>query len=303
MNNILVTGGQGFIGQHLVLSLVDLGYNVTVVDYKASVPCFAHVFYPQECSAFFEQRMVQFDASNLKDLLGEPVKYDLVIHLAAIPRVGISLNMPAHVIKNNTNSTLAGLEYCRKAGIPFINISSSSVVWADTEKNPYALSKKMGEQMVNAYRETFGTKGTNIRLFNVYGPGEIDDGQYTTLIRRCKTAIRSGTPLPLFGDGENKRDYTHVLDVVQAIIQVMKDAQSDELKPCYEIGPGHGTVSVNDIIREFGVAGLEVDPQPARPGDPPLTKADTSLWPEGWHPKIDVLDHIRNWISLGCPRD
>lgn len=252
---------------------------------------------------FFEQRMVQFDVANLKDLLGEPVKYDLVVHLAAIPRVGISLNTPAHVIKNNVNSTLAALEYCRKADIPFINISSSSVVWADVNKNPYALSKKMGEDMVNTYCETFNTKATNVRLFNVYGPGELDNGQYTTLIRRCKTAIRTGTPLPLFGDGENLRDYTHVLDVVQAIIQVMRDAHLRELNPLYEVGPGQGTVSVNDIIREFGIAGLEVDPQPARLGDPPLTKADTDLWPAGWWPKIDVLDHIRNWVSLGCPRD
>lgn len=303
MNNILITGGQGFIGQHLVNSLVDLGYNVTVVDYKSSIPCFAHVFYPQECSAFFEQRMVQFDTANLKDLLGEPIKYDLVIHLAAIPRVGISLNNPAHVIKNNVNSTLAGLEYCRKAGIPFINISSGSVKWADTEKNPYALSKKMSEEMVDMYRETFGTKTTNVRLFNVFGPGELDNGQYTTLIRRCKTAVRSGTPLPLYGDGENLRDYTHVLDAVQAIIQVIKDAQTDKMRSLYEVGPGLGSVSVNDIIREFGVAGLEVDPQPARPGDPPLTRANPDLWPDNWYPKIDVLDHIRNWISMGCPRD
>jgi nucleoside-diphosphate-sugar epimerase len=303
MNNILVTGGQGFIGQHLVMSLIDLGYSVTVVDYDASVPCHANFFYPQDCSLFFEQRMIQFDTANLRDILGDPVKYDLVIHLAAIPRVGISLNAPARVIKNNVNSTIFAAEYCRKAGIPLINISSSSVVWADCDKNPYALSKKMGEQIINTYRETFNVKATNVRLFNVYGPGEKDNGNYTTLIRRCKTALRTKTPLPLFGTGENRRDYTHVLDVVQGIILVMRDVQQNTFKPVYELGSGTGHISVNDIIKEFSEAGLTVDPQPARPGDPPLTKADTTLWPEGWAPKIDVLTHIRNWIHMGCQHD
>ena len=115
---------------------------------------------------------MQFGMLNLKDLLGEPVKYDVVVNLATIPSVGVFKEIPALVIKNNLDSTVSALEHCRKAGMLLINISSISAVRANCDKNPRALSKKMGEQVVNTYRETYSVKATNVRLFNVFGPSE-----------------------------------------------------------------------------------------------------------------------------------
>lgn len=280
--NILVTGGCGFIGSHLVNRLNKEQYNVRIADkrLKYGVPV-------QEMS----------DA----DLAGNSIIY----HLAATARLGVSLNDPAGVIDNNVKSTLRLLEYCRKnPDTKLIVVSSSSAKFANLKRNPYALSKAMGEQMVDMYRELYDVKAISVRLFNVYGPREADYGKNTTLIKQCKKGYLSGKGFYIDGDGSTIRDFTHVDDVCTGLITLKKDLENKPGWNLYEIGSGEATITVKQIVEEFqkGTT-LPIVYGPPRIGDPPMTRAEPSYTPSGWVQTINVLDYIREWKDQGCPDD
>ena len=303
MHNILVTGGNGFIGKHLVAELIDADLKVTVVDNLVPGPSLADVTYPQNCIDFLTNAIARAGLSNLDDLIGSSEKYSAVIHLAAIPRVGAALKSPGRILSNNIGATLAVAEYCRVSNTPLVNISSGAAKWANTQRNPYALSKDVGEQIIDTYRETFNVDATNVRLFNVYGQGEVSNGADTTLIRKCKTSVWGNVPLSIFGDGCNLRDYTHVFDAVKGIMAVLADNIDGRFsRPLYELGTCQ-PVSVNEIVERFMLTGMRTVHVAPRIGDQDYTCADATLRPAGWTPKINVLEHIDRWIELGCPFD
>ncbi len=172
--NVLVTGGLGFIGQHLCNKLKK-DHNVSFIDYKVT--------------------------NSVQDSNIEKYNPSIIFHLAATARVGVSLEDPAGVIDNNISSLLKVLEYCRSnPHVKLIFASSSSAKFANLKRNPYALSKAMGEQLIELYRETYSVKATSVRFFNVYGPGEADYGSNTTLVKQCKKQILAGKPLYIDGE-------------------------------------------------------------------------------------------------------
>ena len=273
---VLVTGASGFIGAHLVSRLNRLHHSVRTCDRRTR-------------TAIPVQELTDDDINGV----------DVVVHLAATARLGISLKEPEAVIENNVTAVLRLLEHCRiHPATKLIYISSSSVKFADLKKNPYALSKAMGEQLVELYRETYQVNATSVRLFNVYGPGEADYGPNTTLIKQCKKALLDNKNLYIDGDGTVVRDFTHVDDVIDGIIAIFYDLHC--LKSVYELGSGSMTVSVKDIVTEFQKGtNLSIEYRPARIGDPPSTCADIKLCPGNWKPKINILDHIRDWKNKG----
>jgi nucleoside-diphosphate-sugar epimerase len=277
---ILVTGGRGFIGTRLVNHLSEITEDVFIID--------------------------KVDGQLVQDTdLGQFGELDFIFHLAATPRLGISLVDPAGSIENNITSLTKVLEYCRKnPTTKLIFISSSSAKFANLARNPYALSKAMGEQLVDLYRDTYKVHACSVRLFNVYGPGEAFAYSYTTLVKQCKIGLTTCRGFFIEGDGSIIRDYTHVDDVCEGLVQVMDHMALRPGWNLYELGSGEASVTVKEIVEEFQRdTSLDIEYRAARPGDPPYTCANQFLRPSGWEPKIKVLDYIREWKANGYPSD
>lgn len=278
--NILVTGGFGFIGRHLTSTFEANHIEVTP-------------FGNREAGQLVQNRGDSFLS-----------QFDVIYHLAAIPRVGVSLEKPGLVLHNNHESTLRLLEYCRhNPKTKLIFASSSSVKFANLQENPYALSKKMGEDLIKLYVDTYGITASSVRFFNVYGPGESEYGKNTTLVKAFKKCILEKRNFKVNGDGSIRRDYTHVNDVVSGLARVHMEMIRGNHKPLYEIGSGQDT-SVKQIAEAFQEGtDLEIEYGPARNGDAPFTCADQNLLPVGWYPTVDVIEYIREWKASGCPND
>ena len=285
--NILVTGGNGFIGKHLVVYLKKAGHTATVVDIDGIAP-FTTLTHLQDATDFIKETDQGFD---------------VIFHLAAIPRVGLGLNSPEMVLRNNIDSTIEVLGHCRQnPRTKLIFISSSSVAFSNLMINPYASSKGMCEELIELYRKTYGVKATTVRLFNVYGPGEARYGNHSTLIRRCKDAVLSDTDFTINGTGEMSRDFTHVDDVVLGLDAILKESQSsDEMFNHYELGIDQ-PISVNQVVERF-FPKERIKYGPGRATDCQTTRSSTHYWPLGWIPSIHVLDYIDSWKAAGCPND
>lgn len=286
MSKILVTGGSGFIGSHLVDKLIDLGHEVTSVDlnYKTN---------PKASG-----RLVNItDRSHMLDTY-EGVDY--VFHVAGQARVQPSIANPMDSIINNVNGTAKVLQLSKEAGVKRVIYSMTSSIYGSHQPphtedmcpqplSPYAVSKLAGEQLCKVYSELYGLETASLRYFNVYGPRESDFGQYTTVVKKFLQQRAAGEPLTIVGDGEQRRDFTHVYDIVEANIAAMN--YQGELKgEIFNIGASH-----NYSIKE--VANLISSNQvflPSRPGEARVTLADNSKAREilGWTPKLKLEDYI-----------
>lgn len=301
MTKVLITGGNGFIGKHLTEYLHAKGLDVTTVDIKNP-----NRITPWKCiSKNVRVYMKELDdAFKLRNLFGNDDPFDFIIHLAAIPTHGIALENPEHVLCNNIDNLTDVLGYCRNhPDTKLLFISSSSVVWSDPSFNPQAMSKQIGEQLLELYRNTYTIKCATVRLFNVYGPGENEYGHHTSLIRSLKKAVWLDQPALVHGDGSQTRDFTHVSDVVDGIWCIMSELLSETAQDVYELGTGGG-ISVEQIVNAFkGDDPLDIINIESRANDPYMTKADVTLWPKFWYPKINILEYIKKWKDEGSTLD
>ncbi|TAL08197.1 MAG: NAD-dependent epimerase/dehydratase family protein [Nitrospirae bacterium] len=283
MSEVLVTGGAGFIGSHLADALVAEGNSVTVVDdlsrgrrsnIKSEVD-------------FREQSITE----PLEDLVE---RSDYVYHLAALARVRPSIEDPVGYNKVNLDGTLNVLDACRKFGKKIIFASSSSV-FGESEppfseeakfdpKNPYAMQKLMGEMYIRLYNQLYGLDYTILRYFNVYGSRQIIGGAYSTVIGIFLDQNKKGEPMTIFGDGEQRRDFTHIDDVTKA--NLLARNFSGE----FNIGRGNNR-SVNEIADLIGGDRVNL---PAVVGESRFTLCDNSKAEEvmGWIPEIDVTKEV-----------
>lgn len=218
---ILLTGHKGFIGSNLVKKLSN--HTIVGVDLK-------------EGHSVID--------SNYINTLFEFYHFDAVIHLAAIAGVGYSFEHSEEVLTNN----IIGFDVMAKAAIKhnvkhFIYASSSSVYGDDgTQKSPYAVSKATNELQAAMYSNLSSTKFTGLRFFTVYGEGIREDLAICKFIR----AMKSGIPLYVYGDGEQKRDFTYVDDITEAI-RLIVESDKDWKNEVFDIGYGSST-SVNELI-------------------------------------------------------
>jgi UDP-glucose 4-epimerase len=291
MSKVLVTGGSGFIGSHLVDRLIELGHSVVSVDVKPKIN-------PNAAG-----RLVNInDRSHTVDTYKD-VEY--VFHVAGQARVQPSIHNPQDSIVNNVNATAKVLQLSREAGVKRVIYSMTSSVYGahqppHTEDmcpqplSPYAVSKLAGEQLCKVYSQLYGLETASLRYFNVYGPRESDFGQYTTVVKKFLQQRESGQPLTIVGDGEQRRDFTHVFDIVEANIAAM-NCQSELKGEIFNIGAGHN-YSVNEVATLISDSHEYL---PARLGEARETLADNSKARSllGWAPKLKLEDYISE--SLG----
>ena len=294
---VVVTGGAGFIGSHLVDALIAKGLHVRVVDNFTTGR--REYLNP-------EAELLNADIRDARSLPPVFAGADCVFHTAALPRVMVSIKQPVQTHMTNVVGTLNVLLAARDSGVRRVVYSGSSSVYGDqpilplTESmapnplNPYALQKLTGEQYARIFHRLFGLETLTLRYFNVYGPRMATEGAYVTVISVFLRQKHAGEPLTIHGDGTQTRDFTHVNDVVRANVLAMDAAVADGR--AINIGRGHN-LSVNRIAELIGGPTMQLPP---RPGDARHTLADLSQAREilGWEPEIATEDAVRALVGL-----
>ncbi|MDP2665499.1 MAG: NAD-dependent epimerase/dehydratase family protein [bacterium] len=288
---VVVTGGAGFIGPHLVAALLAEGYAVKVVD-NLSGGKREHV---PEDAIFFEQ-----DVNDTSSLASVMSGAGFVFHLAALPRVQYSMEHPIETNKANVDGTLSVLKAAQDAGIKRVVYSASSSAYGDqgimpltedmpaSPKSPYGLQKYIGELYCRIFSEVYGLPTVSLRYFNVYGPGADPEGAYALVIAKFLKLRSLGKPMPMTGDGMQTRDFTHIRDVVRANILA---AQSEKVGKGEVINIGAGQNA--SVARVAELIGGPIEHIPARL-EPHDTLADNSRAKEllGWEPTVSLEEGI-----------
>ena len=275
---ILVSGGAGFVGTNLIKRLLKDGHSVISIDNYNTGLKSNH----QEGCVYIEGDIRKFDW---------PFEVDVVFHMAAIARIQPSFERPDDYITTNFNGTYEIVKFCVERDVPLIYAGSSSK-HSGRFKNPYTFSKDLGEDIITLYQKHFGLKATITRFYNVYGPHQLTEGGYTTLIGRWIHNIENGIQCEIYGDGEQRRDFTHVDDIVNALVLMMeKEAYGYE----FELGRGKN-YSVNEIADMFGIQPIYKD---GKPGEALVTLCRDTLANEilGWSPIRDIDEYIKDYTN------
>ncbi len=312
MKNILITGGAGFIGSHLADRLMAEGdWNVTVLDdfndfYEPAIK-YSNVSRHVENPAY---RVVEADIRDRSALLQifRGGNFTVVVHLAARAGVRPSLKEPQLYVETNINGTLHLLELCREHQIKQFVFGSSSSVYGINAKvpfaeddpirqpiSPYAATKAAGELLCHTYSHLYGMRSVCLRFFTVYGARQRPD----LAIHKFAGLISSGHPIPIFGDGTTRRDYTYIDDIISGVRAAIDYDQTD-----YEvINLGESrTVALKELVslleKELGQQAV-IDRRPLQPGDVPQTFADITKAREllGYNPQTQIEDGIKKFVE------
>ena len=297
----LVTGGAGFIGSNLVDKLVKLGHKVVVIDNEYSDV--HEQFYYNDKAEYHNLDIRDQATRNLYD------DVDYVFHLAAEARIQPAVLNPIEAVSINSVGTCTVLQFAREAKVKRVIYSSTSSGYGlnpapnveaqpDDCLNPYSVSKINGEKLCSMYTNLFGVKTIILRYFNVYGNRHPLKGQYAPVIGIFLRQLRDEEPLTIVGDGEQRRDFTNVLDVVDAnILAATKQLDDDAFGQVYNVGTG-----INHSINEIAsMISDNTEYIPPRLGEARITLAHNSRIKGtlGWEPKIKLED----WIESALPKD
>ena len=289
----IVTGGAGFIGSHLVDALLALGHKVTVLDnFSTGRPeNLAHVKQDIE--------MIECDISISGSWTKHVEKSDWVFHLAALADIVPSIQQPDPYFRANVVGTFNLLQACTKASVSRLVYAASSSCYgipdvyptpetADIRPHyPYALTKRMGEDLVLHWAQVYKLPAMSTRFFNVYGTRSRTSGTYGAVFGVFLAQKLGGQPFTVVGDGTQTRDFTYVTDIAAALIAV---AQSDFSGKVYNVGSGK-TISVNRLVELLGGEKIHI---PKRPGEPDCTFADISMITQNlaWTPKVSIEEGV-----------
>jgi len=279
---IIVTGGAGFVGTNLCKKLVELGHEVTSIDNYSTGKKENHI------------EGVRYENFNIRNIHDYKWVYnehpDIIFHMAAIARIQPSFEQPKKYFTTNVNGTLEIADYCAKNNIPLIYAGSSSH-HSGKFKNPYTFSKDIGEEIIQLYQEHYDLKASIVRFYNVYGPHQLTEGGYTTLIGRWLNNIEKGIECEIYGDGNQRRDFTHVDDIINALMLIQeKQAYGHN----FELGRGKN-YSVNEVAQILGINPIY---KPAKPGEARNTLNIDRLAIDmlGWKPKINLEDYLSTYL-------
>jgi UDP-glucose 4-epimerase len=288
----LVTGGSGFIGSHLVEQLVKLGHQVTVLDNF----CTGKIKNLKNVKK--KIRIIEIDISN-SNLEKYFKKIDYVFHLAALADIVPSINNPKNYFESNVVGTFNVLEACRKNNIKKVIYLASSTCYGIPDKYPtpenykinpqypYALTKYFGELLTLHWAKVYKLKFISLRLFNVYGTRSRTSGSYGAVFGVFLAQKLAKKPFTIVGNGKQKRDFTYVSDVVEAIIKAIKSKKFNKI---YNVGSGK-SISVNHIANLLKGKRVYI---PKRPGEPNMTFADIKKISKDlkWYPKINISEGV-----------
>jgi len=316
MKNVLITGGAGFIGSHLVDRLMSEGdWRVSVVDdfndfYDPAIKR-ANVGVHEKNPNF---RLFETDIRDKRalgkvfsEVFGES-DFQCIVHLAARAGVRPSLEQPLLYAKTNIEGTLNLLEVAREQGVKQFVFGSSSSVYGINAKvpfteddpirqpiSPYAATKAAGELLCHTYSHLYDVRCVCLRFFTVYGPRQRPD----LAIHKFARLISEGAPVPVFGDGTTRRDYTFIDDIIAGVRAAIDYTLSN-----YEVvnlGESR-TVELRELIslleKEIG-ATAQIDRQPLQPGDVPQTYADITKARRllGYNPRTQIEEGIHKFVE------
>ena len=296
----LVTGGAGFIGSNLVDKLLTMGHEVIVIDNQFSE---AH----DEFYWNFHGKNYRMDIRDysLTRKLYDGVDY--VFHLAAEARIQPAIENPIEAVSINSLGTCTVLQCAREAGVKRVMYSSTSSGYGMNEPpnvetqpddclNPYSVSKVNGEKLCKMYTSLYGLETVCFRYFNVYGNRQPLKGQYAPVIGIFLRQLAAGEPLTIVGDGEQRRDFTHVDDVINANIKAALASIDDKcFGQVYNVGTGLNH-SINEIAAMISDNKINI---PARPGEAKISLANNTKLREtfDWEPTVKLEDWIRDALN------
>jgi len=292
----LVTGGAGFIGSNLVDRLLQMGHEVIVIDNEHSD---AH-------DQFYWNDKAQNYKYDIRDYENTRPLYDgvdYVFHIAAEARIQPAIENPIEAVSINSVGTVTVLQCAREAGVRRVIYSSTSSGYgmnqtpnietqSDDCLNPYSVSKVNGEKLCKMYTNLYGLQTICFRYFNVYGERQPLRGQYAPVIGIFFRQKSAGEPLTIVGDGNQRRDFTYVGDVVNAnIMAAISNPDPDAFGEVYNVGTGTN-YSINQIARMIDHPTVNIAP---RPGEARVSLANNQKLHKtfGWEPTMKLED----WIS------
>ena len=285
----LVTGGVGFVGTNLCERLLKDGHqvvsfdNYTTDDIKNELDGVKYLKIDIrdgiKDGAFFDK---------IQHAWVHTTEFDVIFHMAALPRIGPSFSNPKEVCDVNVSGTQNILEYAKSHDIPVVYAGSSSF-WGGVYKNPYTFSKWQGEELCKMYEQIYGLNVTICRFYNVYGDYMANNGEYRTVLPIFLEQYSKGESLTVTGDGKQRRDFTHVDDIVDTMIKVV---QLNKWGSVYELGRGENH-SINELADMFydGHNIVYIDRIPGEARDT-LCRSELARKKLKWKPKINVKEWL-----------
>jgi UDP-glucose 4-epimerase len=288
---VLITGGAGFIGSHLAEKLVALKYKVIVID---------NLYSGKKANLIKIKNKINFYKIDIRNNLKlEKIfkkKIDVVIHLAALADIVPSIQNPKNYYETNVTGTFNLLMLAKKYNIKKFIYSASSSCYGITKsiptsenvkidtRYPYALTKRLGEELILHWGNVFKLNYTSLRFFNVYGPRSRTSGAYGAMFGVFLAQKLSGKPFTIVANGKQKRDFTYVYDIVDSIVATMIKKKSKN--QIFNVGSGN-PVSVNYIAAKLKGRKVYI---PKRPGEPDITCANVSKIKKflNWKPKYSI---------------
>ena len=236
MKKALVTGGAGFIGTNLIKQLKDKGLKVVSLDNYSTG------------SKLNEIEGVDYLDMDIEEILKiKETNFDVCFHLAAQSRVQPSFDNPQESVRVNVTGTTRVMEWAKNNNVKVIYAGSSSK-HHDPSDSPYAMTKFLGEEICKLYKKSFNVNVEIARFYNVYGPYEPLDEKFGNVIGIWQVKANKNLPLPIVGDGNQKRDFTHVFDIVDGLLKISNsDIKYDNV---WEIGTGVN-YTINELFQMF----------------------------------------------------
>ena len=294
----MITGGAGFIGSHVVEYYLQNDYSVSVIDNLSTGRL--------ENLTEFENR-IDFTEADISEPGSWQTKFEnvnYVIHLAALADIVPSIQNPEKYYQSNVSGTLNVLQSAKKCGVEKLVYAASSSCYGIPKsfptpetseispQYPYALTKRLGEELVMHWGSIYNLPVISLRFFNVYGPRSRTSGTYGAVFGVFLAQKLAQKPFTVVGDGNQTRDFTHVSDVVNAVVTA---AHSDLSQKIFNVGSGK-TISINRIAELLEGPVVNI---PKRPGEPDCTFADINKIIEelNWSPKVSIEEGVANLLE------
>ena len=301
MIRILVTGCAGFIGSHLTETLLNQGFKVYGIDNLSNGKLSNISFFNKNTNFIF----LEYDINEIDKFEKVLDEVDVIYHLAALADIVPSIQNPKSYFNSNVNGTFNLIRNCENKKVKKIIYAASSSCYGIPDKYPtsenspilpqypYALTKRLGEEIIFHFGNLYKIPVVSLRLFNVYGPRARTSGTYGAVFGVFLAQKLAKKPFTVVGDGEQTRDFTFVDDVVNAFIEMLDTNIKNEI---FNVGSGK-TYSVNTLINLLG--SNKIVNIPKRPGEPDCTFADISkiLKKTKWKPKVSFETGVKRLLE------